>query len=185
MAAVPWSDQFKLTQPYYFFWSFFGRLIRHKHALWVLSTYTRTVLTNWCSQKPLRSYALLVMIKSKRRIHFFNWAETSCILVQKLVTDLFFLWFLTNRSYGVFRLTDPPGLQVITNCRQKPLFHQHPGEDDIYTVSPILGLRLFGCGFYYDRQLILGGSNCCAILGCLRPWPCGISGHGSRDCRHA
>ncbi|KAI8598503.1 hypothetical protein EDD21DRAFT_382276 [Dissophora ornata] len=38
-----------------------------------------------------------------------------------------------DRDYGVFRLTDPPGLQVITNCRQKPLFHQHPGEDDIYT----------------------------------------------------
>ncbi|KAF9432559.1 hypothetical protein BGZ76_010632 [Entomortierella beljakovae] len=30
-------------------------------------------------------------------------------------------------------LTDPPGLQVITNCREKPLFHQHPGEDNIYT----------------------------------------------------
>ncbi|KAF9920038.1 hypothetical protein FBU30_010231 [Linnemannia zychae] len=38
-----------------------------------------------------------------------------------------------EKDYGVFRLTDPPGLQVITNCRQKPLFHQHPGEDDIYT----------------------------------------------------
>ncbi|KAF9951801.1 hypothetical protein BGZ70_000852 [Mortierella alpina] len=38
-----------------------------------------------------------------------------------------------DKDYGVFRLTDPPGLQVITNCRQKPLFHQHPGEDDIYT----------------------------------------------------
>ncbi|KAG0230556.1 hypothetical protein BGW41_002502 [Actinomortierella wolfii] len=35
--------------------------------------------------------------------------------------------------YGVFRLTDPPGLQVITNCREKALFHQHPGEDNIYT----------------------------------------------------
>ena len=45
------------------------------------------------------------------------------------------VYFLINLfSYGVFRLTDPPGLQVITNCRQKPLFHQHPGEDDIYTV---------------------------------------------------
>ncbi|KAF9284895.1 hypothetical protein BGZ68_004318 [Mortierella alpina] len=38
-----------------------------------------------------------------------------------------------EKDYGVFRLTDPPGLQVITNCRQKPLFHQHPGENDIYT----------------------------------------------------
>ncbi|KAF9212028.1 hypothetical protein CPC16_011980 [Podila verticillata] len=38
-----------------------------------------------------------------------------------------------EKDYGVFRLTDPPGLQVITQCRQKPLFHQHPGENDIYT----------------------------------------------------
>ncbi|KAG0229877.1 hypothetical protein B0O80DRAFT_448222 [Mortierella sp. GBAus27b] len=38
-----------------------------------------------------------------------------------------------ERDYGVFRLTDPPGLQVITNCREKALFHQHPGEDNIYT----------------------------------------------------
>ncbi|KAG0247408.1 hypothetical protein BG011_001561 [Mortierella polycephala] len=38
-----------------------------------------------------------------------------------------------DKDYGVFRLTDPPGLQVITSCRQKQLFHQHPGENDIYT----------------------------------------------------
>ncbi|KAF9184244.1 hypothetical protein BGZ51_002449 [Haplosporangium sp. Z 767] len=38
-----------------------------------------------------------------------------------------------DKDYGVFRLTDPPGLQVITNCRQTQLFHQHPGENDIYT----------------------------------------------------
>ncbi|KAF9976521.1 hypothetical protein BGZ73_008357 [Actinomortierella ambigua] len=38
-----------------------------------------------------------------------------------------------EKDYGVFRLTDPPGLQVITNCREKALFHQHPGQDNIYT----------------------------------------------------
>ncbi|KAG0256037.1 hypothetical protein DFQ27_005929 [Actinomortierella ambigua] len=37
-----------------------------------------------------------------------------------------------EKDYGVFRLTDPPGLQVITNCREKALFHQHPGQDNIY-----------------------------------------------------
>lgn len=34
-------------------------------------------------------------------------------------------------SWGVFRLTDPPGVKTITDCQQKSLFHPHPipGED--------------------------------------------------------
>jgi STAM-binding protein len=42
---------------------------------------------------------------------------------------------LTRDSFGrwgVFRLTDPPGVQTIVNCRQKGLFHPH-GQDSIYT----------------------------------------------------
>ncbi|KAA8901395.1 hypothetical protein FN846DRAFT_122023 [Sphaerosporella brunnea] len=35
-------------------------------------------------------------------------------------------------SWGVFRLTDPPGVQTIISCRQKGLFHPH-GKDNIYT----------------------------------------------------
>ncbi|KZF24680.1 hypothetical protein L228DRAFT_237585 [Xylona heveae TC161] len=35
-------------------------------------------------------------------------------------------------SWGVFRLTDPPGLKTILNCRQPGLFHPH-GEGNIYT----------------------------------------------------
>jgi STAM-binding protein len=34
--------------------------------------------------------------------------------------------------WGVFRLTDPPGLKTILNCRQTGLFHPH-GEDNVYT----------------------------------------------------
>jgi len=35
-------------------------------------------------------------------------------------------------DYGVFRLTDPPGLQAIRNCRESATFHPH-GEEHIYT----------------------------------------------------
>lgn len=34
--------------------------------------------------------------------------------------------------YGVFRLTDPPGMQAISACRQSGVFHPH-AETNIYT----------------------------------------------------
>lgn len=37
-------------------------------------------------------------------------------------------------SFGIFRLTDPPGLQTILRCREKEAFHPHP-DVPIYTVS--------------------------------------------------
>ena len=36
-------------------------------------------------------------------------------------------------SFGIFRLTDPPGLQTILNCHAKEAFHPHP-DIPIYTV---------------------------------------------------
>lgn len=38
-------------------------------------------------------------------------------------------------SFGIFRLTDPPGLKIILNCTAKEAFHPHPDEP-IYTASP-------------------------------------------------
>ncbi|KAK9449945.1 uncharacterized protein V1518DRAFT_426815 [Limtongia smithiae] len=35
-------------------------------------------------------------------------------------------------SWGVFRLTDPPGIQAITNCRATATFHPH-AESNLYT----------------------------------------------------
>ncbi|KAJ5884944.1 hypothetical protein N7495_009454 [Penicillium taxi] len=35
-------------------------------------------------------------------------------------------------DWGVFRLTDPPGLKTVLNCNKPGLFHPH-GEDNIYT----------------------------------------------------
>jgi len=35
-------------------------------------------------------------------------------------------------NYGIFRLTDPPGLKVILDCAEKDAFHPHP-DIPIYT----------------------------------------------------
>ncbi|KAI8811790.1 hypothetical protein BJ742DRAFT_101677 [Cladochytrium replicatum] len=37
-----------------------------------------------------------------------------------------------NPSHGVFRLTDPPGLDTITNCTEKNMFHPHPEGLQLY-----------------------------------------------------
>ena len=37
-----------------------------------------------------------------------------------------------RRRWGVFRLTDPPGMPCVLNCTQKGLFHPH-SEESIYT----------------------------------------------------
>lgn len=40
-------------------------------------------------------------------------------------------------NFGIFRLTDPPGLQTILNCNESNAFHPHP-DLPIYTVGRIL-----------------------------------------------
>lgn len=37
-----------------------------------------------------------------------------------------------NHRWGIFRLTDPPGLKTILNCTQTGIFHPH-AVDNIYT----------------------------------------------------
>jgi STAM-binding protein len=34
-------------------------------------------------------------------------------------------------SWGVFRLTDPPGVKTITDCRERSLFHPHSISGDM------------------------------------------------------
>ncbi|KAI9360276.1 hypothetical protein BD770DRAFT_385213 [Pilaira anomala] len=38
----------------------------------------------------------------------------------------------SSPNFGIFRLTDPPGLDIISNCKQTPAFHPHP-DLPIYT----------------------------------------------------
>ena len=40
-------------------------------------------------------------------------------------------------NFGIFRLTDPPGLQTILDCDHTEAFHPHP-DLPIYTVRLIL-----------------------------------------------
>lgn len=37
-----------------------------------------------------------------------------------------------NQRIGIFRLTDPPGLSIITNCRQGNDFHPHYEAGPLY-----------------------------------------------------
>jgi STAM-binding protein len=56
--------------------------------------------------------------------------------VSGLIVPLFgLLTILLLYSFGIFRLTDPPGLQTILDCTQKEAFHPHPTVP-IYTVRP-------------------------------------------------
>ncbi|KAJ6529773.1 hypothetical protein B0H19DRAFT_968213 [Mycena capillaripes] len=40
----------------------------------------------------------------------------------------------SNPNFGIFRLTDPPGVHTVLNCRETPAFHLHP-DMPIYTVA--------------------------------------------------
>jgi len=53
---------------------------------------------------------------------------------------LVFFYFIF--SIGVFRLTDPSGLETILECKEKEAFHPHP-DLPIYTV------RLSCCFFVF------------------------------------
>ena len=35
--------------------------------------------------------------------------------------------------WGVFRLTDPPGVKTILACKERALFHPHPTAAELYT----------------------------------------------------
>ena len=55
----------------------------------------------------------------------------------KYVFSLIFTKSIMNSlsiSFGIFRITDPPGLDVILNCQEREAFHPHP-DMAIYTVS--------------------------------------------------
>ncbi|KAK9245665.1 hypothetical protein V1506DRAFT_232305 [Lipomyces tetrasporus] len=45
-------------------------------------------------------------------------------------------------AWGIFRLTDPPGIKAITNCRQPGTFHPH-AEKNIYTNAKLPAGHVF------------------------------------------
>jgi len=42
------------------------------------------------------------------------------------------VWLTSSYRWGVFRLTDPPGMKTVLNCHRPGLFHPH-AEGNIYT----------------------------------------------------
>ena len=54
-----------------------------------------------------------------------------------------------NPDWGIFRLTAPPGLDAILNCRKPGLFHPH-AENDLYTDALRPGHAVEGPGLKFD-----------------------------------
>lgn len=38
------------------------------------------------------------------------------------------------QEHGLYRLTDPPGVGIVSSCKQSGLFHPH-ASDNLYTVG--------------------------------------------------
>lgn len=54
-----------------------------------------------------------------------------------------------NPDWGIFRLTDPPGLPAVLNCHQKGLFHPH-SETNLYTDALRPGHVVEGPGLKFQ-----------------------------------
>lgn len=54
-----------------------------------------------------------------------------------------------NPDWGVFRLTDPPGLKHVLKCERKGLFHPHE-ERDLYTDAGRPGHVVEGPGLEFE-----------------------------------
>ncbi|KAL1587153.1 hypothetical protein WHR41_04446 [Cladosporium halotolerans] len=55
----------------------------------------------------------------------------------------------SNPDWGIFRLTDPPGLPAVLNCQQKGLFHPH-SETNLYTDALRPGHVIEGPGLKFQ-----------------------------------
>ena len=54
-----------------------------------------------------------------------------------------------NPDWGIFRLTDPPGLPHVLRCEKKGLFHPH-SETNLYTDALKPGHVVEGTGLKFD-----------------------------------
>ena len=83
------------------------------------------------------SFAVVCAPKFNPKYAFFFLLDQIFYKVLQCIHLLFFFFV----SFGIFRITDPPGLDVILNCQAKEAFHPHP-DQAIYTVSSF-GLEKF------------------------------------------
>lgn len=56
---------------------------------------------------------------------------------------------ITDGSWGVFRLTDPPGMKSVLGCKKTGLFHPHD-ETNIYTDALRPGHVYEAEGLHFD-----------------------------------
>lgn len=59
-------------------------------------------------------------------------SKSPSYVVNRVTEGVFILIISISSRWGVFRLTDPPGLKSILNCTQTGLFHPH-SESHLYT----------------------------------------------------
>ena len=67
-------------------------------------------------------------------------SHPKCVVVVVVVAVIIGYYddsFWLDSSFGIFRLTDPPGLSTILGCEEKEAFHPHP-DLPIYTVRLFL-----------------------------------------------
>lgn len=44
---------------------------------------------------------------------------------------------LRNPNYGIFRLTDPPGMTIVSQCKATMPFHAHPPAEIYKNITSI------------------------------------------------
>lgn len=59
------------------------------------------------------------------------------------------IMLITDGSWGVFRLTDPPGMKSVLGCTKTGLFHPHD-ETNIYTDALRPGHVYEAEGLHFD-----------------------------------
>jgi hypothetical protein len=69
--------------------------------------------------------------------------------------------------FGIFRLTDPPGLDTVMNCRVKETFHPHPEHLAIYTVRVTHLSFLYPLSYPLRQLRIVTGRMCDWSLACI------------------
>lgn len=97
--------------------------------------FTRTLASSACSLSPSQWSALLPLRRSESSTRSGQGRPGSKRLCR----------------FGIFRLTDPGGLQTILECNAKEAFHPHP-DVPIYTVSDFCLCGFLACPLSVARS---------------------------------
>ncbi|PPQ79036.1 hypothetical protein CVT25_002345 [Psilocybe cyanescens] len=117
----------------------------HKYAVTTLLIPKQTSTSDTCT---MDEEELVLQFTEERSLITLGWIHThpsqSCFMssvdlhthsgFQRMLPESFAVVCApkSNPNFGIFRLTDPPGLDIILSCKAKEAFHPHPDEP-IYT----------------------------------------------------